>query len=141
MLLDPLVLRFVKCDFQVLRGLVEACPDIFPGSFVLPLSHADPGFQFSERTLSCIDGCFDFVSQIGLQQSGLDVKSLKPLFRLQQAFFKTTLEFGALLAMGPPAKLNNVIGNPETGDTLSMQARHRYDTYCRWSPLSLEADR
>jgi len=89
--------RLVERSFQLFRGLVESFPYVPPGSLVLAVSRADPGFQIGERTLSRIDGCFDFVPNVGLQQSGLDAKALKPLFHLQQALLETVLQLAALL--------------------------------------------
>ena len=47
--------------------------------------------------LSRVDGCLESVPHVSLQQSGLDVEVLEPLFQFQQALFETILELGALL--------------------------------------------
>ena len=101
LLLGPLVLGLVECGFQILRRLVEARPDILPGSFVFTLSRPHLSLQFRKGMLSRVDGCLNFVPHVGLQQRRLDRKGLESQLRVRQPFLKTVLKCGALLVETP----------------------------------------
>jgi len=91
----------VKCNFQIFRGLVEAGADVLPGPFVFASSRAHLSFQFCEGMLSRVDGCLNFVPDVGLQQPRLDRKGLEPQLQVRQPFLKTVLKRGAPLVVIP----------------------------------------